>query len=124
LKFDRTIRNFGFIENTMDNCVYAKFKNEKYTFLILYVDDRLLANSDASLLLETKKFLSSKFDMKDLGEVSLVLDIQIHQDRSKGVFGLSQKTYIEKVLKKFSMHKCGASPTPIVNDDRHGDFNA
>jgi hypothetical protein len=50
LKFDRTIRNFRFKENVEDNCVYAKFKNEKYIFLILYVDDILLANSDINLI--------------------------------------------------------------------------
>ena len=56
---------------------YAKFKNGKYIFLILYVDDILLASSDVNLLLETKKFLSSNFDMKDLGEASFVLGIKI-----------------------------------------------
>jgi len=122
LKFDKTIKHFGFKENIEDNCVYAKFKNGKYIFLILYVDDILLASSDVSLLLETKKFLSSKFDMKDLGEASFVLGIEIHQDRVKGVLRLSQKTYIEKVLKKFNMHKCSASPAPIINDNRYGDF--
>jgi hypothetical protein len=122
LKFDRTIKNFGFKENIEDNCVYTKFKNGRYIFLILYVDDILLASSDVSLLLETKKFLSSKFDMKDLGEASFVLGIEIHRDRNKGVLGLSQKAYIEKVLKKFSMHKCSASPAPMVKGDRYGDF--
>jgi hypothetical protein len=95
LKFDRTIRNFRLKENIEDNCVYAKFKNGRYIFLIMYVDDILLASSDVSLLLEIKKFLSSKFDMKDLGEASFVLGIEIHRDKSKGVLGLSQKTYIE-----------------------------
>jgi hypothetical protein len=85
LKFDRTIRNFGFKENIKDNCVYAKFKNRKYIFLILYVDDILLASSDVGLLLKTKKFLSSKFDMKGLGEASCILGIEIHRDRNKGV---------------------------------------
>ena len=83
LKFDQTIRNFGFKENVEDNCVYAKFKNGKFIFLVLYVDDILLASSDVNLLLETKKFLSSKFDMKDLGEASFVLGIEIHRDRRK-----------------------------------------
>jgi hypothetical protein len=86
------------------------------------VDDILLASSDVSLLLETKKFLSSNFDMKDLGETSFVLGIEIHRDRSKRVLGLSQKAYIEKVLKKFSMHKCSPSPAPIVKGDKYGDF--
>ena len=56
-KFDQTIRNFGFKENVEDNCVYTKFKNGKFIFLVLYVDDILLASSDVSLLLETKKML-------------------------------------------------------------------
>jgi hypothetical protein len=46
-----------------------------------------------------KKFLSSKFDMKDLGEIYFVLGIEIHRDKSKGVLGLSQNAYIKKFLK-------------------------
>ena len=84
LKFDETIRKFGFKENDEDNCIYGKFKSGKFIFLILYVDDILLASSDVGLLLETKKFLSSNFDMKDLDEASFVLKIEIHQDRKKG----------------------------------------
>ena len=99
-----------------------QFKNGKFIFLVLYVDDILLASSDVSVLLVTKKFLSSNFDIKDLGEASFVLGIEIHQDRSKEVLGLSQKTYIERILKKFSMHKCSSSPAPIVKGDRYGDF--
>ena len=57
--------------------------------IILYMDDILLASSDVGLLLETKKFLSSNFDMKNLGEASFVLGIKIHWDRRKGVLGLS-----------------------------------
>jgi hypothetical protein len=78
LKFDETIRSFGFKENGEDNCIYAKFRSGKFIFLILYVDDILLASSDVSPLLETKRFLSSNFDMKDLGEASFALGIEIH----------------------------------------------
>ena len=60
--------------------------------------------------------------MKDLGEASFVLGIEIHRDRSKGVLGLSQKTYIEKILKKFNMQKYSPSPAPIVKGNRYGDF--
>jgi hypothetical protein len=74
----KTIKGFEFKENVEDNYVYAKFKNGKYIFLILYVDDILLASSDMNLLIETKKFLSSDFDMKDFGEASFVLGIEVH----------------------------------------------
>ena len=44
------------------------------------MDDILLASSDVNLLLATKKFLSSNFDIKNLGEASFVLGIEIHRD--------------------------------------------
>jgi hypothetical protein len=59
--------------------------------------------------------------MKDLGEASFVLGIKIHRDRYRGVLGLSQEAYIEKILKKFNMHKCRPSPAPIVKGDRYGE---
>jgi hypothetical protein len=122
LKFDETIKKFGFKENEEDNYIYAKFKNEKFIFLVLYVDDILLESSNVHLLLETKGFLSSHFNMKDLGEASYLLGIEIHRDRRKGVLGLSQKSYIEKVLKKFNMHKCNPIPAPIVKVVKFGKF--
>ena len=48
------------------------------------MDDIFLASSDINLLLDTKKFLSLKFDMKDLGEASFVLGIEIHRHRKRG----------------------------------------
>jgi hypothetical protein len=54
LKFDETIRKFGFKEKEEDNCIYAKFKNGKFIFIVLYVDDILLASSDVHLLLKLR----------------------------------------------------------------------
>jgi hypothetical protein len=71
-----------------------------FIVLVLYVDDILLASSDKNLLYETKGFLSSNFDVKDLGAASYVLGIEIYRDRTKGVLDLSQKAYIEKSAKK------------------------
>jgi hypothetical protein len=124
LKFDETIRNFGFKENEEDNCIYAKFKNGKFIFPILYADNNPLANSDVNLLLEDKRFLSSNFDMKDLGEASFIVGTQIHQNRRNEVLGLSQEAYLENVLKKFSMHACNPTPAPIVKGDRFGNLQS
>ena len=68
--------------NLADDCIYHKFSRSKYISLVLYVDDILLAPNDISLLQETKRFLSKQFEMKDLGDASFVLGIQIYQDYS------------------------------------------
>ena len=43
--------------------------------------------------------------MKDLGEASYILGIKIYRDRSRRLIGLSQSTYIDKVLNRFRMEK-------------------
>jgi hypothetical protein len=73
IKFYETIKKFGFKANIEDNILYVKFNMGKFIFLILYVDDILLASNDVRLIQETKDILSSNFDMKDLGEASYVL---------------------------------------------------
>ena len=68
--------------NLVDDCIYHKFCGSKYIFLVLYVDDILLARSDIGLLHNTKRFLAKNFELKDLGDAPFVLDIQIHRDCS------------------------------------------
>jgi hypothetical protein len=94
----KQLESLDFKENEKNNSVYAKFKNENFIFHILYIDDILLTSSDVYLSLE-KKFLSSSFNMNNLGEVSFVLGIGSHRDRKKGIRTIA-KTYLEKVLKK------------------------
>ncbi|KAF8030796.1 hypothetical protein BT93_D0092 [Corymbia citriodora subsp. variegata] len=85
LKFDKVVRSFGFKENTFDQYIYMKVSGSKYIFLVLYVDDILFASRDVDILNDTKSFMSAKFDIKDLGEASFVLGIEIHCDRSESM---------------------------------------
>ena len=56
--------------------------------------------------------------MKDLGKAFYVLGIKILHDRANGVLKLSQRTYIEKILKRFNMHNCSSTRVPIVKGDK------
>ena len=58
--------------------------------------------------------------MKDLGEALFILGIEIHRDRRNGVLALSQKAYLEKILKKYGMHMRKPTLTPIVKGDSFG----
>ena len=102
----------------MDQCIYQKVSGSKICVLILYVDDILLASNDKGLLYEVKQFLSDNFEMKDMGDASYVIGIKIHRDRIQEILGLSQETYINKVLERFRMKDCSPSIAPIVKGDR------
>ena len=57
-------------------------------FLALYVDDILFARKNMEIIQTTKQWLSSVFEMKDMGEVRYVLVIKITWSRSKKLLGL------------------------------------
>ncbi|KAL0455242.1 UNVERIFIED_CONTAM: hypothetical protein Slati_0863400 [Sesamum latifolium] len=59
----------------------------------------------------TKEFLSSRFSMKDMGKVDVILGIRIISE-NKRIF-ISQSHYIEKVLKKFNCFDCTPVSTPM-----------
>jgi len=56
--------------------------------------------------------------MKDLGEASYVIGIEIHRDRQQKILRLSQRAYIEKVLERFKMSDCKSSMAPISKGER------
>ena len=85
-----TVKEFGFIKNKDESCVYKKTNGSAVVFLILYVDDILLIGNDIPIMQSIKTWLSNKFFMKDLGKVSYILGIKIYRDRSKKMLGLSQ----------------------------------
>ena len=99
------MRTYGFIRNEEESCIYKWANGSVVVFFVLYVDDILLIRNDIPVLWGIKIWLSSQSSMKDLGEAFYILRMKIYRDRSKKLLGLSQSTYINTVLKWFSMKK-------------------
>jgi Reverse transcriptase (RNA-dependent DNA polymerase) len=81
------------------------------------VDDILLIGSDISTLDEVKSSLKKMFSMKDLGETTYILGIKIYRDKSQKLIGLSQGTYIDKVLKRFNMQDSKKENMPMSHEE-------
>ena len=60
-----------------------------------------------------KRWLSKEFFMKDLREASYIFGIKVYMDISERMLGLSQKLYIEKVLKKFNIENLERKLLPL-----------
>ena len=113
IRFDEIIKMFGFIKTEDEPCVYKKISGCIVVFLILYVDDILLIRNDIPSLQSVKELLSKNFSMKDLGEAAYTLGVKIYSDRSNKLLGLSQSTYIDKMLKKFNMDQSKKGYLPM-----------
>ena len=111
-----------FLKNQVDQCTYLKMSGNNFTILFLYVDDILLTSNNIDMLHESKRILSHNFDMKDLGEAAYVIGIEIYRDRAKGILGLSQRAYLDRVLTRYNMQHCSPSVALVIKGDVFGSF--
>lgn len=109
-KFERTLNSAGFVINEADRCVYCRHGASNSVLLCLYVDDISIFGTNIVAINEVKSFLSKSFDMKDLGEADVILNIKLIKDES-GIT-LTQSHYVEKVLSRFCFMDSKPSPTP------------
>ena len=78
------------------------------------MDDILWIGNDIEFLDSIKGYLNKNFLMKDLGEAAYILGIKIYRDRSRRLIGLSQSTYLDKVLKNFKMDRSMKGFLPVL----------
>jgi hypothetical protein len=104
-----TLISVGFSVNEADRCVYYRYGGGSGVILCLYVDDILIFGTSLDVINEVKTFLCQNFDMKDLGEADVILNIKL----IKGENGitLSQSHYVEKMLNLFGYKDSKSTPT-------------
>ncbi|GJR72297.1 retrotransposon protein, putative, ty1-copia subclass [Tanacetum coccineum] len=74
-RFDEYILSNGFKRRSYDSCVYYRsYAPGEYIYLLLYVDDMLIACKSKAEIGSTKSLLKMEFDMKELGEAKKILD--------------------------------------------------
>ena len=101
-RFDAFMVSHDFVHNQFDNCVQSgKLPNGSFIYLLLYVDDMLIAVNDKAEIESLKILLSSEFEMKDLGATKKVLGLEIWRDRKLRLFYVSHQKYIKKALQSF-----------------------
>jgi Reverse transcriptase (RNA-dependent DNA polymerase) len=81
------------------------------TPIALYFDYLLIACADKSVLDITKRALSMKIEIKDMGEARKCLGMEIFRCRKDGILTLSQSKYAKMVLAQYEMAEFYAANT-------------
>ena len=106
------IKEYGFMQSVADPCLYIKVDGDNIVYLIVYVDDFLIAAKDIKSINEVADFLSKKFQLKDLGILSYYLGMEIRRN-ADGIFCIKQSTYIQSILNRFGLQDAKISRTPL-----------
>ena len=76
-----------------------KLEDNSFIYLLLYVDDMLIASKSQEEIEKLKIQLRKEFKMKDLGEAKKILGMEIKRDRHPKKLYLSQKGIFEESTK-------------------------
>ena len=79
--------------------------------LFLCVDDLFLTGKE-KFILDSKRKLTTEFEMKDLGMIHYFLGIEMWKKLSEIM--LSQRKYVVEILKRFEMMDCKSMSTPMM----------
>lgn len=90
-RFDSFMIKQGFSGNSYDNCVYIQKLHEGDIYLLLYVDDMLIASKSKVEIDKLKFKLGEEFETKNLGAAEKILGMEIIRERTNRRLFLSQK---------------------------------
>ena len=107
------VEKLGFKSSRNDPCLYILHSSSEFIMIALYVDDLLIAGSNKASVVRIKGEFKDRFKMKDMGEASEVLGIEIKRNRANRTLFLHQESYTNKVLERFGMTDCRPVSTPV-----------
>jgi transposase InsO family protein len=105
-----TLEGHGFKPCLTDPCLFVKRDDSKCTYVLVYVDDMLVAG-ELSDVIRVKQQLAQSFTIKDLGVAYHFLGFLVHRD----MYGirLTQEQYTKVVLQRFGFENAHPKRTPF-----------
>nr|XP_017221153.1 PREDICTED: uncharacterized mitochondrial protein AtMg00810-like [Daucus carota subsp. sativus] len=101
----------GYVMAQSDSSLFVKIREGKLAVVLVYVDDLIITGDDIEEIFQTKKNLSVRFQMKELGELKHFLGLEV--DHTENGLFLCQQKYATDLLKRFGMLECKPVSTPM-----------
>ena len=100
----------GFTRSRNNHCLFARSEVEDHTFILVRIDDVIVASRSMTVISDVKKALEATFHMEDRGRLLWFLGLKIRQE--EGQVTVHQGRYIETMTERFQMDQSKTSRTP------------
>jgi hypothetical protein len=109
------LEELGFTRLHSDWGLYTRISETETTYVLVYVDDVLIASREMDTVTGVKEALKRKWRWTDSGEAGYILGFKITRDLSAKSISLSQTAYIEQVLERFQLTDANVVSTPLIH---------
>ena len=96
--------SWGFVRSTIDVCLYTYQSGNLVLWVLVYVDDILIADNCSKLRARFVADISKRFPTEDKGELEWILNTAITRDRAARTLNLSQALYAADLVAKYSAY--------------------
>jgi hypothetical protein len=104
----------AFRASETDPALFVKGAGRQATYVLVWVDDILVAGLDQEEIAAAKELLGAVFDVHDLGEATYFLGIQeVTRDREAKTLKLTQKKLTGELLARYGMEAAKGKSVPI-----------
>lgn len=110
------LQSLGFVASKSDTSLFFYKKGGHVIYMLVYVDDIIVASSSQAAVDALLRDLDKEFAIKDLGELSYFLGIQVQ--RKNGDLLMNQERYATEILQRTNMQMCKPVATPLPTTEK------
>ncbi|KAM1595278.1 hypothetical protein ACFX10_001586 [Malus domestica] len=110
-KFTSYLTVLEFHASASDTSLFVKKDDSDIIILLLYVDDIILTGSNPLKIQKVIQELSEVFKLKDMGQLTYFLGLQVQYNADGSVF-VNQSKYVKDLVHKAGMDSCKPATTP------------
>ena len=108
------VDSLSFTRCEVDQAVFFKREmNGDLTIIVVHVDDCTIAASTLALVVDLKRRVGEHVEVTDLGELHWLLGIEVKRDRETRTISLSQRSYIDAIIRRFGLEDSKPISTPM-----------
>jgi len=116
MKLDKELKEMGASRSPVGPCVYEWFHPvHGHVFILVYVDDLIVAGKSLAGVKAVKSAMSGKFDERDMAEVKEFIGIKVMRDCTARTITLSNSGHTAALLEAFGMEMATPNKTPMAS---------
>ena len=116
-KFRDFLTRFGLTRSDTDHCFFYSTNQEDVTFILVYVDDGLIASNDLKKRDQIINYLASNFEIR-VSDVNRFIGANITRNREESKIYIDQSDTITRALTRFNLQNCKIRNVPADPNSR------